>query len=144
MIRRTPRSTRTDTLFPYTTLFRSILADQTARDSIVAVRLSVAEVGTNSNGIAVITYERNDTRHELTFVRDEAVSLLQPGARYDAALLNAPVSREMLFNRRFFQKLAGEIDDARAHPMPPMGVGSEYEKAEAEKERKSNRLNYRQ
>src|SRR3546814_13762746 len=27
MIRRPPRSTRTDTLFPYTTLFRSILAD---------------------------------------------------------------------------------------------------------------------
>src|SRR3546814_9482688 len=26
MIRRPPRSTRTDTLFPYTTLFRSILA----------------------------------------------------------------------------------------------------------------------
>src|SRR3546814_3137824 len=25
MIRRTPRSTRTDTLFPYTTLFRSLL-----------------------------------------------------------------------------------------------------------------------
>src|SRR3546814_20498696 len=25
MIRRTPRSTRTDTLFPYTTLFRSII-----------------------------------------------------------------------------------------------------------------------
>src|SRR3546814_16277769 len=28
MIRRPPRSTRTDTLFPYTTLFRSALADQ--------------------------------------------------------------------------------------------------------------------
>src|SRR3546814_5804082 len=27
MIRRPPRSTRTDTLFPYTTLFRSIAAD---------------------------------------------------------------------------------------------------------------------
>src|SRR3546814_5529439 len=27
MIRRPPRSTRTDTLFPYTTLFRSALAD---------------------------------------------------------------------------------------------------------------------
>src|SRR3546814_12165858 len=26
MIRRTPRSTRTDTLFPYTTLFRSVVA----------------------------------------------------------------------------------------------------------------------
>src|SRR3546814_11033500 len=31
MIRRPPRSTRTDTLFPYTTLFRSILQD-TAKD----------------------------------------------------------------------------------------------------------------
>src|SRR3546814_6656020 len=28
MIRRPPRSTRTDTLFPYTTLFRSILKDR--------------------------------------------------------------------------------------------------------------------
>src|SRR3546814_1344328 len=27
MIRRPPRSTRTDTLFPYTTLFRSVLSD---------------------------------------------------------------------------------------------------------------------
>src|SRR3546814_21123749 len=31
MIRRPPRSTRTDTLFPYTTLFRSILAPSDAR-----------------------------------------------------------------------------------------------------------------
>src|SRR3546814_545655 len=28
MIRRPPRSTRTDTLFPYTTLFRSVVADR--------------------------------------------------------------------------------------------------------------------
>src|SRR3546814_7599189 len=31
MIRRPPRSTRTDTLFPYTTLFRSILAGRMER-----------------------------------------------------------------------------------------------------------------
>src|SRR3546814_7570336 len=30
MIRRPPRSTRTDTLFPYTTLFRSVSGDQAA------------------------------------------------------------------------------------------------------------------
>src|SRR3546814_19608082 len=30
MIRRPPRSTRTDTLFPYTTLFRSLLEEQPA------------------------------------------------------------------------------------------------------------------
>src|SRR3546814_13090994 len=31
MIRRPPRSTRTDTLFPYTTLFRSVRVDRTGR-----------------------------------------------------------------------------------------------------------------
>src|SRR3546814_1958105 len=31
MLRRPPRSTRTDTLFPYTTLFRSLLIDPSAR-----------------------------------------------------------------------------------------------------------------
>src|SRR3546814_4537019 len=32
MIRRPPRSTRTDTLFPYTTLFRSLLTTRPPRD----------------------------------------------------------------------------------------------------------------
>src|SRR3546814_17090328 len=35
MIRRPPRSTRTDTLFPYTTLFRSILADRHGRRAVL-------------------------------------------------------------------------------------------------------------
>src|SRR3546814_19186717 len=41
MIRRPPRSTRTDTLFPYTTLFRSILVDQraNARDGAISNNL---------------------------------------------------------------------------------------------------------
>src|SRR3546814_17892863 len=34
MIRRPPRSTRTDTLFPYTTLFRSLLSDKTLRSRL--------------------------------------------------------------------------------------------------------------
>src|SRR3546814_15832168 len=34
MIRRPPRSTRTDTLFPYTTLFRSRKADQPGEDQL--------------------------------------------------------------------------------------------------------------
>src|SRR3546814_6837976 len=41
MIRRTPRSTRTDTLFPYTTLFRSCFADLT----IVADDARIGEPG---------------------------------------------------------------------------------------------------
>src|SRR3546814_16402183 len=38
MIRRPPRSTRTDTLFPYTTLFRSTLAD-TGRGAVPIGRI---------------------------------------------------------------------------------------------------------
>src|SRR3546814_4134485 len=33
MIRRPPRSTRTDTLFPYTTLFRSLIGDHRQHDA---------------------------------------------------------------------------------------------------------------
>lgn len=110
----------------------NILADNATRTSIIAVRLSVAEAGTNSNGLAVITYECDGTRHQLSFVRDEAVSLLQPDAKFDAELRNAPISRELVFNRRFFQQLAREIDLARAHPSPPLGDGAEYDKEDAE------------
>src|SRR3546814_17476491 len=34
MIRRPPRSTRTDTLFPYTTLFRSVAGNETTRNAL--------------------------------------------------------------------------------------------------------------
>src|SRR3546814_1141246 len=43
MKRRTPRSTRTDTLFPYTTLFRSDRALQRAPDAVAVVRAEQAE-----------------------------------------------------------------------------------------------------
>src|SRR3546814_5877143 len=48
MIRRPPRSTRTDTLFPYTTLFRSAAADQRRTEGSPAcqqarLRLSAAD-----------------------------------------------------------------------------------------------------
>src|SRR3546814_4418859 len=42
MIRRPPRSTRTDTLFPYTTLFRSLFARQRANGSGRFGRLGIA------------------------------------------------------------------------------------------------------
>src|SRR3546814_2573227 len=42
MIRRPPRSTRTDTLFPYTTLFRSFLEKVAYRHSLKEMVLDVA------------------------------------------------------------------------------------------------------
>src|SRR3546814_20907078 len=44
MIRRPPRSTRTDTLFPYTTLFRSAVADADARSPTSGGRISVFDL----------------------------------------------------------------------------------------------------
>src|SRR3546814_18078880 len=41
MIRRPPRSTRTDTLFPYTTLFRSLLSHIGVKSSLVQQRLFI-------------------------------------------------------------------------------------------------------
>src|SRR3546814_5184475 len=43
MIRRTPRSTRTDTLFPYTTLFRSLVLDGQALDFVVVDQAFVVD-----------------------------------------------------------------------------------------------------
>src|SRR3546814_13190453 len=56
MTRRPPRSTRTDTLFPYTTLFRSKAGDRIAaiddRDFIVAVDAAKAQVAAAEASVA--------------------------------------------------------------------------------------------
>jgi hypothetical protein len=114
----------------------NVLTDESARANIIAVRLSVAEAGTNSHGLAVIVYEHNGTRHQLSFVRDEAVSLLQPGAKFDVELRNSPASRELVLNRQFFERLAHEISHARAYPSPLISDASEYDEEDAEKTRR--------
>ena len=137
-----PVGGQTDTFGGATNLTEALsylLSDKAACESVVAVRLSVAEAGTNSHGLAVITFVKDGQRSHLSFVRDEAVSLLQRGAeeRFDPELRNASVSRELVFNRRFFQRLARAIDDARAYPLPPTGDGVEYDEEDAERARRA-------
>ena len=117
-----------------TAALNNVLTDKPSRENIVAVRISVAETATNSNGLAVITYQHDGFRRQLSFVRDEALSLLQPGANanFDAELRNAPISRELVFNRRFFERLAQKIEEARAFRSPPLDDGSEYDAEDAE------------
>src|SRR3546814_2301425 len=43
MIRRPPRSTRTDTLFPYTTLFRSVFVERVSTDAEGKPRILLEE-----------------------------------------------------------------------------------------------------
>src|SRR3546814_17955848 len=61
MIRRTPRSTRTDTLFPYTTLFRSYSDNRAAAETLgftwpVESRSSIGE----SDGISLLLFVHNN------------------------------------------------------------------------------------
>lgn len=115
----------------------NLLTNKAIRDSVISLRLSVAEAGTNSHGLGVITYEHDGTRNHLSFVPDEAVSLLQPGARVDAELRNAPVSRELVFNRHFIERLARAVAEARAYPSPPVGDGCEYDREDTEEARRA-------
>src|SRR3546814_7566954 len=56
MRRRPPRSTRTDTLFPYTTLFRSDRPAMVARSRAVAAQLNKGVTGLlKKNGVKVFT-----------------------------------------------------------------------------------------
>src|SRR3546814_2846789 len=73
MIRRPPRSTRTDTLFPYTTLFRSKTVE-TALDHLLATDVNAYE----------ILVEQAETLSEST-------SLTHEGVEYDALLFSAPL-----------------------------------------------------
>src|SRR3546814_11394814 len=82
MIRRPPRSTRTDTLVPYTTLFRSVTAHRSAqlavyqnetlarlyRERVAAVQAAELQVATRSSAFA-LTFARNYAK--LLAVKDE-------------------------------------------------------------------------
>src|SRR3546814_9405205 len=70
MIRRPPRSTRTDTLFPYTTLFRSVRVQDQAKPMTgqsVGIDFGVARLATLSTGETVAnpkhSYKRRSEEH---------------------------------------------------------------------------------
>src|SRR3546814_18937512 len=102
MIRRPPRSTRTDTLFPYTTLFRSDGGGIGAADLQYAGRLAVAalrEVG------AIVVAELRDERvvvHAARVLRDRraVVAFLQDRHVAVDALLRNRRSVARIFRRR--------------------------------------------
>jgi hypothetical protein len=114
-----------------------ILTDATARNSVVRHSVSAGERSVNSNGYATLSYEIDGLRRRTFYGRAEAISLIQPGAErdFDRGEPYSPVSRETIFNRTFFKRLAQEMQRATAFPMPPAGDGSEYDAEEAQQER---------
>src|SRR3546814_14074865 len=74
MIRRPPGSTRTDTLFPYTTLFRSLLGPPGCGKSTV-LRLIAGLLSADSGQLRVAgqrdASRRDDSQQDLAFVFQE-------------------------------------------------------------------------
>src|SRR3546814_8830406 len=65
MIRRPPRSTRTDTLFPYTTLFRSTLEDLSFDEPWLVVDILVED----DSGLPETNVQNCDPARPSTYVR---------------------------------------------------------------------------
>jgi hypothetical protein len=114
-----------------------ILTDGPARHGVVGLTVSGAESGTNSHGSAMLVHETEGDRYKVFYVPKEAVSQLQPGMeeRFDPDVRHSLLSREVSFNRRFFERIAKAIELAKSHPAPPEGDGSEYEAEEAREAR---------
>src|SRR3546814_9161372 len=70
MIRRPPRSTRTDTLFPYTTLFRSVVAIGPGSELIWANRAAEERIGYSNaelQGMALVELVHPDDHETAMF-----------------------------------------------------------------------------
>src|SRR3546814_3718024 len=84
MIRRPPRSTRTDTLFPYTTLFKRIME----------VYLNVAETGIGTYGVeaGAIRYFNHGASH-LTRTAAARIAAVLPLPKKRAAIAPSGLTR---------------------------------------------------
>src|SRR3546814_13942183 len=76
MIRRPPRSTRTDTLFPYTTLFRSVRGEKIARLQVFHDRYADEQFEVFSMDTWFVLWRQH---------RDQAI----PGVRHPALQIDA-------------------------------------------------------
>jgi hypothetical protein len=121
-----------------------ILTDAGARKCVIKLSLSVAEASVNSSGYATLLYEVAGAQRSTFYVRKEAMYLLRPGAEreFDPDQRYSPASREMVFSRVFFDRVARGIDDAKRFPIQPAGDGSEYD-SEEEQHARFRRLDAR-
>src|SRR3546814_12713972 len=79
MIRRPPRSTRTDTLFPYTTLFRSLGWKKARKNKITVYHGSMTKPLNLSVDRSAKTTLAEQIRHEIATAIESGV--LEPGGR---------------------------------------------------------------
>src|SRR3546814_14135051 len=102
MIRRPPRSTRTDTLFPYTTLFRSTI-DQLDHFGLAIERVRI--------DCAFVLAEKPDDRGDVR--RDRRLDAEEIGEREMSTILAVPPRKEEVRNApRLLGVGTGPVDEA--------------------------------
>src|SRR3546814_14324914 len=123
MIRRPPRSTRTDTLFPYTTLFRS-----EGRDHVV-VDTKAAEWRAAAPGVELLPLYRDEAWPE-----DIAMLRLAAGSLLPADYIDAKAASKGLELFVFSGSLEGDGAryNAGAWPRQPHGVARRLPSAAGE------------
>src|SRR3546814_5711495 len=111
MIRRPPRSTRTDTLFPYTTLFRSSRLEQQSRAASITAQLSGES--------AVTTVQTRETLHR--------ARLIELQAELDRLLLNFTDRHpDVVRVRHQMEDVQRQLDQERDHAAAgPAPTGNE-------------------
>src|SRR3546814_16292789 len=93
MIRRPPISTRTDTLFPYTTLFRSLI--EILRNSEVYERLKTQVMYCFESKYALCLYEMIERRIGLEYKQSEEFTIAEL-----RGLLNVPEGKLKRLDRK--------------------------------------------
>src|SRR3546814_14109439 len=107
MIRRPPRSTRTDTLFPYTTLFRSRNANDARR---LHVLLAALDHGRAEHGAGILNTEREADGEHQDRATDAGVQLARQHAERQAvAQQRAEDRRDSIMTGRSVER-SGEIE----------------------------------
>src|SRR3546814_5492397 len=122
MIRRPPRSTRTDTLFPYTTLFRSV--EGYATDLITQYSLDWLKTGRDkSKPFAILIHHKAPHRNFMPALRHvqkyQGVTFPVPGNYFDDYRRRiAAGTPEMNIYRDMYE--GHELKNGRAHVRPPV------------------------
>ncbi len=100
-----------------------ILTDPDVLSSLIKVRVSDSEIGTNSNGLAAIDYVAGDTIKTAYYIGSTAVSVLQPwcGENIRSGVKFSPVVTETVFYPSFFKRLDRELKRKMARNGYPDG-----------------------
>lgn len=111
-----------------------LLTEPDALASILEVRVTSSEVGTNNNGLATVVYMADGHQKTAYYIGSTAVSVLQPGAEviFDPRAFSSIVA-ETIFYRSFFKRVSSELKNKT--PLLVTTFADDADEAERERQR---------